>query len=72
MHAGLEDLLLEDGSKQEDLWGANLYPEKRDTEFFEFTSFINIRPADGNRGMEINDPLIREQVVGITNQLIEK
>lgn len=72
MHADLENLLLDDGSKQEDLWGANLYPERGNTEFFEFTSFINIRPATGNRGMEINDPLIRDQVVSITNQLIEK
>ena len=28
MHADLEEILLEAGSKQEDVWGANIYPEE--------------------------------------------
>ncbi|MFA6527863.1 MAG: DUF5674 family protein, partial [Candidatus Babeliales bacterium] len=28
LHADQENLLLEDGSEQQDLWGINLYPEK--------------------------------------------
>ena len=30
MHADLEQVLLSDGSKQESLWGINLYPEDDD------------------------------------------
>lgn len=69
MHADLEDLLLEDGSRQEDLWGANLYPEKHGIDFIEYTSFINIRPSQGNRSMEIQDEGIRDRVAGVIREL---
>ena len=39
LHADLEALLLEDGSKQNDLWGINLYPDD-DEDFIEFDSLI--------------------------------
>jgi hypothetical protein len=32
----------------------------------EYTSLINIRPASGNRGMELADPALREKVREIT------
>jgi hypothetical protein len=62
MHADLEQLLLEDGSDQKNLWGANIYPLRNKEEFLEFTSFINIRPAIGNRSMEVTDPKIRQKI----------
>src|ERR1700704_4313427 len=58
MHADEEQLLLEDGSIQQDLWGINLYPTKFGTdEFIEFDSMINIRPRQQNmsRGVENED-----------------
>ena len=46
MHADEEELLLESGSKQADLWGINLYPERFGTdEFVEFDSMINMTKA---------------------------
>jgi hypothetical protein len=36
----------------------------------EYTSLINIRPSQGNRGMEVTDPAIREQIREITLALI--
>jgi hypothetical protein len=47
MHADEEKFLLERGSKQEDLWGINIFTEGAD--LIEFDSLINIRPSVGNR-----------------------
>jgi hypothetical protein len=62
MHADLEHLLLNEGSGQQDLWGANIYPLRSKEDQIEFTSLINIRPAMGNRSMEVADPEIREKI----------
>jgi hypothetical protein len=62
--------LLEGGSRQTDLWGANYYPGKGREECIEYTSLINIRPAQGNRSMLIADPSARERVREITFALI--
>jgi hypothetical protein len=62
LHADAEQLLLEDGSEQADLWGANYYPGRGAEGCVEFTAMINIRPAQGNASMEIQDPDIRRLV----------
>ncbi len=72
MHADLEELLLDQGSVQQDLWGANIYPSESGDEYFEFTSFINIRPADNNKSMEVKDQKIRNKITKIVNNLIIK
>jgi hypothetical protein len=59
--------LLDDGSEQDDLWGANWYPlEQR----IEFESLINIRPRLGNRGILIHDEDLRRQVGSITRKIL--
>jgi len=70
MHADAEEALLEDGSRQPDLWGANYYPGRGREGCIEYTSLINIRPAQDNRSMEIRDPAIRERVRDLTCALI--
>ncbi|HKI01112.1 MAG TPA: DUF5674 family protein [Thermoanaerobaculia bacterium] len=70
LHADAEQLLLQAGSRQGDLWGANYYPGKGPEECIEYTSLINIRPAQENRGMLIADPGLRERVREITFALI--
>ena len=70
MHADLENLLLKSGSQQGDLWGANIYPQKDKTDQIEFTSFINIRPSQGNRGMEVQDSHKKELIRSIVNKLL--
>ena len=71
MHADLEQLLLKGGSEQQDLWGANIYPLRSKKDQIEFTSLINIRPAIGNRSMEVTDPEIRKKIqIIVTNLLI--
>ena len=70
LHADEEALLLESGSRQEDLWGANYYPGRGRDDCIEFTSLINIRPAQDNRSMTIEDPSLRERVRELTFRLI--
>jgi len=67
-HADCEEVLLEDGSRQEDIWGADWYPESRT---IEFVALINIRPQQGNRGMEIEDAKLREKIETIVRRLLE-
>ena len=55
-HADCEELLLEDGSRQEDIWGADWHPDSREV---EFGALINIRPHQGNRSMEIENVELR-------------
>jgi len=70
LHADAEALLLEDGSQQRDLWGANYYPGTGPDECIEYTSLINISPSRENRSMLIEDEAIRERVRDITARLI--
>lgn len=70
LHADAEQLLLDSGSQQADLWGANYHPGRGPDECLEFTALINIRPSQGNRSMEISDPKVREAVRRITLDLI--
>ena len=70
LHADAEAVLLENGSRQEYLWGGNLYPFKPPVDRIEYTSFINIRPRDNNTGMEIGQVDIREKVDTLVKQLL--
>jgi hypothetical protein len=72
LHADAEALLLEDGSRQQDLWGANYWPGRGPEECVEFTSLINIRPAQENPGMEVVDPGRRERIRALTIALLGK
>ena len=72
LHADEEALLLEKGSKQESLWGINLYPDLKDTDFIEFDSMINLRPSVKNMTRGINDPNIRKRIIQIVSKLTKK
>ena len=68
LHADCEQTLLENGSLQENVWGADWYPEIRRV---EFESLINIRPRQQNRSMEIKDPALREKIAIIVRNLLK-
>lgn len=70
LHADAEEFLLGQGSFQKNLWGANYYPARPREECVEFTSLINIRPSQGNPGMEIADPSVRSRVRDLAFRLI--
>ena len=70
LHADLEALLLEHGSKQNNLWGINLYPDD-DEDFVEFDSLINIRPMSGNRSRGVEDPDIQDKIMEVVAKWTE-
>ena len=70
MHADLEEKLLERGSKQNDLWGANVYPLRKTDDFIEFTALINIRPAQDNKSMEVLDENKKQRMDKIIRELL--
>lgn len=70
LHADAEALLLENGSSQEHLWGANYYPARGPEGCIEYTSLINIRPSQGNPSMVVQDEGVRVRMRDITFLLI--
>ena len=71
MHADLEQLLLENGSNQDDLWGINLWFEEEGDDFIEFDSMINIRPRRGNRSRDVENPETREKIKQVVSKWIK-
>ena len=69
-HADAEQLLLEQGSRQADLWGANYYPGRGAEGYLEYTALINIRPSQGNPSMEVQDVGTRSSIRSIVGRLI--
>jgi len=71
MHADEEAILLEKESKQENLWGINLYPDNVGEDFVEFDSMINIRPRQGNRSRGVEDVNIQKKIREVVKKLVE-
>lgn len=57
LHADCEVVLLEDGSQQDDVWGADWIPS---TQQIRYEALINIRPKRNNPQMDILDSSIRD------------
>ena len=72
LHADEEQLLLENGSEQKNLWGINIYPEIKDENWIEFDSMINLRPSQNNRSRGVEDKNIRQKIIAIVNKLVIK
>ena len=71
MHADGEAYLLEQGSRQEDLWGINLHPAKFGTEeFVEFDSMINIRPRQHNPSRNVLDLAARAKILDLVGSVV--
>ena len=68
LHADCEQVLLKDGSRQEDIWGADWLPSSQEV---QFEALINIRPRQNNPSMTIMDPAIRAQIETIVRRLLE-
>lgn len=72
LHADEEMFLLEQGSKQSDLWGINIYPELIGGEdFIEFDSMINLRPSEGNLTRGVENEEIQKKIKNIVIKLIK-
>lgn len=67
LHADCEAILLKDGSKQEDIWGADWGPDSKQ---ISFEALINIRPRQNNPSMRIKNPILREKIESIVRNLL--
>ena len=71
LHIDEEVLLIEqENSKQENVWGINIYPDSSSDDFIEFNSMINLKPAFSNRSRGIDNPEIREKVIAVVKKLV--
>ena len=61
-HMDANVVLIENGSKQQNIWGFNWYFDKSGNERIEYVSLINIRPTQGNRTMEVQDIFLRDKM----------
>jgi Protein of unknown function (DUF5674) len=70
LHSDEEAMLLEDGSRQADLWGVNLYPNESGPEWIEFDSMINVRPSQNNRSRDVQDERTRAAIRQVVHALV--
>lgn len=68
LHADCEAMLLADGSDQRNIWGADWFPETNEA---RFEALINIRPAQGNRCVRIEDEQTQTKVETTLRLLLE-
>jgi hypothetical protein len=64
-----EKILLEQGSKQSDIWGGGIDLESK---VVDFNSFINIRPNDNNLSNEIRNSKIRKEYEKLTKYFFKE
>jgi hypothetical protein len=72
MHYDEEQILLQNDSKQENLWGINLYVEMIGDDFIEYDSMINIRPRQNNRSRNVEDFEVRKNIERVVEKLIDR
>lgn len=71
LHSDEEKLLLEQGSKQADLWGINLWPQAAEDQFVEFDSMINLRPWMDNKSRSVESAKLRDKIISIVKKLVK-
>lgn len=72
LHADEETILLKKGSKQENLWGINIYPEAAGEDFIEFDSMINLRPSAKNMTRYVENQRTRTKIKAIVTKFVIK
>lgn len=72
MHYDCEQLLLDNGSSQTDLWGINLYLDSDNIDdLVEFDSMINIRPSQGNRSRDVENPETQKKIKEVVQKWLK-
>ena len=72
LHSDEEAVLIDEGSKQQDLWGVNIYPDLKGKDSIEFDSMINLRPSQDNMTRGVDDPKIQKKIIAIVKKLIKE
>jgi hypothetical protein len=67
LHADCEAMLLNDGSKQKNIWGEDWIPA---TQEVTFEALINISPGRNNMSMEIQDEEVKKRIKEIVIQIL--
>lgn len=71
LHSELKALLLRNGSKEDDLWGVNIYPDFKGDRFIEFDSAINACQPQNMESRGVKDAKTREQIFAIVRKNIK-
>lgn len=69
-HMDANNMLVEQGSEQKDIWGFNIYTDKPRDSWIEYTALINIRPVNKNPDMEIENAGLRARMKDIIDSKI--
>lgn len=67
MHADCEGVLVQLGSRNDDIWGANWIPSDQE---LKFEALLNIRARLNNRTMYLQDPTRRARLQRIVEELL--
>jgi len=68
LHADCEAVLIEGGSEQKNVWGADWFPHSKEV---TFESLINIRPRDGNSSLELQNEDLRNRIEEIVRDYFD-
>ena len=63
-------MFLQQGARQEDLWGINLYFDEEGEDFIEYDSLINIRPRQNNMGRGVYYEMTRKKIAEVGRKWI--
>ena len=69
-HMDANIVMIEHGSRQDNIWGFNIYLDREGDDWLEYVSLINIRPAVGNRSMFIEDHELCRKIKKIITEKI--
>ena len=68
-----ECLLLQNGSKQEKVWGITIYPtESKDENLIALCSAINFRPSLENESYTVKNPKLQEKIAKVFKKLVKE
>ena len=65
LHADGERVLLEKGSRSENIWGGGI---SLDSKTIDVMAVLNIRPNMGNNSLELLDPVKRDKFIQIVKE----
>jgi hypothetical protein len=66
LHADGENILLENGSRQDDIWGGGINFKTKE---IDSTAVLNLRPRLQNNSLEILDSKTREKFISVVKKI---
>ena len=71
LHADEEALLLDQGSRQENLWGFNIYVHEPRESWLEYNSMVNIKPSQNNFSRDLQSEEIKNKIAAVVGKLVQ-